>query len=363
MAHPLCGADLTTLSAVFRTGGRPDRIGTSLGIWAAALARWPASALERAVVEPRLPAPGDFPPPLFVLGHWRSGTTHLANLLASGRWRAAGPLDVGLPWDMFGLARLLRRPLERLLPAARFVDRMPVTPDSPQEDEVALAAMAPLSCLHAIYFPREFERLLARALFFDGATPAEIALWEQRLIGFAARLAWRGGGPILIKNPAHTARPARLKRLFPGAKFIHIRRNPLDVFHSMRNFHAELVARFALQAPPADFDPAILSTYRRMMTIFDRETRDWRQDELVEISYESLVAAPLETLAFVYRRLDLQGFPDDLPRFRDYLASVEGYQTNRYRSDPAADRLVAERWAPWVARYAPAPSAATGTGP
>ncbi|MEM9783608.1 MAG: sulfotransferase, partial [Pseudomonadota bacterium] len=79
MAHPLSGADLGTLARVFRDGGGADRALASMAIFAAAAARMPFSLAERAFVQ--LPAADVDGPPLFILGHWRSGTTHLYNLL------------------------------------------------------------------------------------------------------------------------------------------------------------------------------------------------------------------------------------------------------------------------------------------
>jgi hypothetical protein len=45
------------------------------------------------------------------------------------------PIATGLPWDVLGLARLLRLLLERALPPEPFVESLPVRPDSPQEDQ------------------------------------------------------------------------------------------------------------------------------------------------------------------------------------------------------------------------------------
>ena len=70
------------------------------------------------------------PPPLFIVGHWRSGTTHLYNVLSrSPAFGYVPPIATGLPWDMLGLARLLRPLLERALPPERFVDSLPVRPE------------------------------------------------------------------------------------------------------------------------------------------------------------------------------------------------------------------------------------------
>ena len=109
MAHPLSGADPGTILRAFAAGGAPDRWGETALIAAMAMARAPFSALERLAVGPRLSPPAELPPPVFILGHWRSGTTHLYNIMSSDPgWAYVPPFAVGLPWDMFGLGRAFR---------------------------------------------------------------------------------------------------------------------------------------------------------------------------------------------------------------------------------------------------------------
>ena len=65
---------------------------------------------------------------------------------------------------------LLHTPLERALPKHRYIDAIPVTPASPQEDEIALASMTPISFYHGIYFPSKIHEHLRKGLFLEGCT-------------------------------------------------------------------------------------------------------------------------------------------------------------------------------------------------
>ncbi len=353
MAHPLCGADLGTLSAVFGEN-RPDRLGRAAGIWAAALARAPATALETMLVEPGLPLVNEIEPPVFILGHWRSGTTHLTNVLAEAGFAFVPPVEVGLPWDMFGIGRIARPLLERQLPETRWIDHIPVTPTSPQEDEIAIANMSPLSFYHGIYFPKAFDRLIDRGLFFDGCSSDEIARWEARFTLFLRKLAKaQPGRRLLIKNPVYTARPATLSRLFPGAKFIHIHRNPFDVFLSMRNFYARLLEVMALQDVPGDLDidATILRVYARMMTAFDAETAGWGAPDFIEVPYDLLDRRPMEALERIYEGLALDGYAAARPAFAAYLERVKSFPKNAFRGDASAVEAVARHWGPWIDKW------------
>ncbi len=353
MAHPLSGADLGTLVRAFRQGGGSDRPLATAAIWAAALCRAPASSLEALLIDSHLPRREEMPPPVFVLGHWRSGTTHLYNIMSLGAFGYVPPVAVGLPWDMFGIARALRPVLERALPEHRWIDRIPVTPTSPQEDEIAIASMSDLSFYHGIYFPDRFDQLIDRGLFFDDATPDDITRWEQRFTYFLRKLALDQGQPLLIKNPVYTGRVAHLRRLFPGAKFIHIHRNPLDVFLSMRNFYAKLLDVMALQTVPADLDvdATILRVYDRMMTRFVEETADLASPEFVELPYAWLDSDPIGAISHIYGALELDGLDQARPSFEAYLDRLGTFEKNAFRKDAAAAQLVTTRWQPWIDRW------------
>ena len=104
MAHPLSGADIGTLRTVMGEAGRIDRRGAALAIWAAVLGRLPFTTLECILAGRHLPDAADIPPPVFILGHWRSGTTHLYNLMSLGQFGYVTPIAAGLPWTCSGWA-------------------------------------------------------------------------------------------------------------------------------------------------------------------------------------------------------------------------------------------------------------------
>ncbi len=343
MAHPLCGADLETLLRAVGRAGLPSRRLAGAAIAGAVIARAPFSAIEKLVIEHRLPKPRDLPPPVFILGHWRSGTTHLYNVMVkSGDWAFVPPVATGLPWDLFGLGRAFRPLLEKSLPEHRYIDNIPVTPDSPQEDEIAVANMTDLSFYHGIYFPRAFDEFVERGLFFDGCGEAEIARWLQRFVYLMRKLSMhQGGKTLLIKNPVYTGRLAMLREIFPEAKFVHIRRNPYEVFLSMRNFYGKLLAEFALQPfDHVDIDETILSVYERMMDALERDSAGLDPPRFLNLAYEDLDRDGLKTIEHVYDRLELRGFADSRPKFEAYLASVKTFEKNKFSySDEAAEKV------------------------
>ena len=351
--HPLCGADLMTLSQILaQTGSIPSSHWSELlQISASVLGRLPFTFAERALFAVLRPSPAAIKPPIFILGHWRSGTTHLYNILAKDdQFGYVNPIATGMPWEILGLARMIRPLLERALPKGRFIDNIPVEPDSPQEDEIALANMTSSSFYHAIYFPAQFDSLFDAGLFLQDASQTLCQAWQKRFLYFIAKLSYQQGGrQLLIKNPAHTARIALLRRLYPKAQFIHIHRNPFEVFRSTQNFYVKLFEELSLQAyDSVDIDSVILRTYPRMMRALIQESADLPPEQFIEIAYHDLENDPLGTLARLYTQLGWTGWEENQPLFLAYLSSIQNYKKNTYRTDPASMAVVAEAWQPFI---------------
>lgn len=351
MAHPLSGARFSVLRQVLAEAGAVDR-DKLLPIWGSVLGRGPVTALEDQVAKGLRPKE-ELEPPIFILGHWRSGTTHLYNVMSLGEFAYVPPISVGLPAETLTLAQWLRPFLEKQLPDSRYIDNIPVTPTSPQEDEIGLANLSPLSFYHGIYFPERFDWFVNRGIFLDEASDEQVAQWEEAFVLFMRKLdRVFGGKRLLIKNPVYTARPAQLLKLFPGAKIIHIHRDPFDVFPSMQNFYSKLFPVMALQPHDhVDVDGAILRIYDRMMRQFTEQTASLAAPDYVEIPYRVLNDDPLGAMKLIYDTLEIDGFASVEPKFSAYLDSIKGYEKNRFRKADATTDRIADAWAPWLDRW------------
>ncbi|MEE8295331.1 MAG: sulfotransferase, partial [Sphingomonadales bacterium] len=317
------GSSFRNLRALNGLYGKADQ--TAL-FYLSALGRLPFTLIEKVVVGTRRKAVEPVYPPVFILGHWRSGTTHLYNILSkSPRFQYVNPYQAGLPGDFLLLTKLFGPLLKRSLPKGRFIDEVPVTPTSPQEDEFALANMMPYSFLHALYFPGDFFNTFNKGLFFEDVGKKEVGDWQEKLKLFYLKLQIAGPGKtILIKNPVYTARVALLREMYPEAKFIHIRRNPYKIFFSMRNFYAQLLNELSLQPHDLpDLDDHILSVYVRMMEKLERETRGLPKNQFLEIDFETLQKNPLKTIELAYDLLNLGPFGADKKYYQAYLAGIK----------------------------------------
>ena len=284
--------------------------------------------------------------PLFILGHYRSGTTHLHNLLALDPQFAAPTFFQVLNPHTFLTTERLAAPLaDRLVVRRRFQDEVALGAGVPSEDEVALCTMTGLSPYMAWYFPRDGSGY-GRYLTFGGVPDGEIARWKHALTTFLKKLTLKHGRPLVLKSPPHTARIRLLLDLFPDARFVHIHRDPYDVFRSTRHMIRTVQPVFQLQAsPPLDGDDTILGVYAEMYDAYFEQRGLIPEGRLCDVGYEDLVREPLAVVGSIYRTLGLAGFEGVQARLETYLGSISDYRKNRLDDLPEPlRRRIAHEW-------------------
>ncbi len=301
------------------------------------------------------------PPPVFIVGHWRSGTTFLHNLMSRDpAFCFPTILDALRPYDFYPgpLEPISRWVLLRFLPARRPMDDVPLSPGLPQEDEMALATMGAPSLFNCFYFPRRASRIFAEEVLFEGADPTTLESWSNALRYYTAKLAaLNPGRRLLLKNPAHSARIGQLRALFPGAKFVHIHRHPFAVFQSTRKLYHSLLPLTALQDyEPHDIDEHIVSSYPQVMNRLLDGLAELPSDLSTTVSYEDLVEDATGTVERIYRELKLGEFD----RVKPSIAAQAGQAAPRFPSVGDLDQATASRlavlWAPVLTRLGYSPN-------
>jgi hypothetical protein len=129
--------------------------------------------------------------PLFILGHFRSGTTHLHNLLALDPSFAFPTLYESMNPDTFLTGEaFLRMPTQLLLLRKRPQDDVAIGPDTPAEDELAVGLSTLRSPYMGLVFPRDRARYDA-CLILEGHTQREVARWIAGLRRFLQKVTWK----------------------------------------------------------------------------------------------------------------------------------------------------------------------------
>jgi hypothetical protein len=283
---------------------------------------------ETRVFGPKV-ANANIEPPLIILGHWRTGTTHLHYLLGlDERFAYPNTYQVTYPNTFLCTEALSARLGAGLMPPTRPMDNVRMSFQSPNEDEFALCGMTLYSPYVGLVFPRR-QSQYDTFLTFQGVAESVIAQWKAALVFFLKKLTWKYNRPLVLKSPPHTCRIRLLLDLFPNARFVHIRRNPYSVFQSTRHWLRAAGPWWHLQRPdPNQLEAHILRTYKEMYEVFFEERLLISAGHFHEIRFEELEAEPVAQMRKLYEALDLPAFEHVEPVLRRYLASLSDYQKN-----------------------------------
>lgn len=288
-------------------------------------------------------------PPLFIIGHWRCGTTLLHELLTLDKRRTAPTTyECFFPNHFLITERFAVRYLGFLTPARRPMDNMPVGFERPFEDEYALCIMGQPSVYHTIAFPENAQHIDYISL--ENLSKWELKRWKESFIHFLKRITFLRPRQIVLKSPTHTCRIKVLLELFPKAQFVHIVRNPYDVFLSMLHLLNTMFSVYGLKQPKFEtLKEYVFELFNYLHEKLDETKSLIDPHRFYELRYEDLICNPVDQIQDLYENLGLGEFETFLPALKEYLASSANYQPNRFDLSPDLRAEIGRRWG-WVVR-------------
>jgi hypothetical protein len=290
--------------------------------------------------------------PVFIIGHWRSGTTMLHELLIRDPRHAFPTTYECLAPHHFVISRSwLPKLLWWMMPSRRPMDNMPAGWDRPQEDEFALCMLGQPSPYLRIAFPNQPAE--TGSLDVEALSEPAKSRWKKAFLRFIREVTLvNHGRRLILKSPSHTCRIPTLLELFPDARFVHIVRDPCVVYASTINLWKSLYRRQALQEPTFDGLPQmVLETFTAMHARLEGARHLIPRGRFCEVRYEDLLRDPVHRLKEVYRALDLGDFEPARETVTKYLAGVASYETNRYELTEDELDMIRRHWHPIIRRY------------
>ena len=316
----------------------PLRIPRACTITVLSLINSCASLVQRALYGRRIAATPVDPAPLFILGHWRTGTTLLHELLAADERNACPTTLECFAPEHFLVLRCLAPLLGFLLPAHRPMDRMNMAWRIPQEDEFALSIMGHPSAYETIAFPNHQPRQFQH-MDLDDLTPVQLADRDQAYLGFLRTVLYRRPGRLVLKSPPNTCRVEHLSSMFPEARYVYLVRDPRVVIPSTIHLWRSLYYSLGMQQPDYQFmEDHIFERFALLHERFERSRPLIPEHRLLELPFEALIQDPLAELRRLYDHLELGEFDAAEPAVRRHLDSVADFQMGRYA---VSDRLAA----------------------
>ncbi len=290
--------------------------------------------------------------PIFIVGHWRTGTTLLHELLVLDRRHTyPGNYACFAPGHFLLSRRFLAPVLRFLFPNRRPIDNMELTWDSPQEDEFAMCNLGARSPYLTMAFPNRPPQD-QEYLTLESLPPQDVQRWKDTFLWFLKCITFREPKRIVLKSPPHTARIKVLLEIFPEAKFVHIVRDPYVVFPSTVSLWRRLYKDEGFQTPRYEgLEEHVFETLVRMYESFERDRTLIPPGHFCEIRYEDLVADPIGQMRRVYEELGLGGFDEVRPEIEKHMQAKAGYKKNRYEISPELREEIARRWNKYLVKY------------
>ena len=296
------------------------------------------------------------PEPLFLLGHWRTGTTHLHNLFGRDPNHTVPTYyQVVFPTAFLLTGQVVPRLAASALAETRSYDNVKQGWHEAAEDEIALAKLTGLSLYLSFMFPDEAARY-EKYIDFLEATPDERERWKAAFTTFIKKIMVATGNKrVVVKSCPHTARIRMLLELFPNARFVHIHRNPYEVFSSTLHMRSRTDWENFFQRPQREF---VEQRWEHTATIgrriYDRVIEDRElipPENFVEIAYADFVGNELAMLRDIYEQLRLPDWDRQAATLEPYLDSLRGYKRNKLQISEELQEFVYDRWRPVFDTY------------
>ena len=299
------------------------------------------SALEKALFSKSIASADIVSPPVFVLGHWRSGTTLLHNILSQDTKNFCFPntYQVLNPSTFLTTEKFMAPVFDLFSDSIRPMDNVEMGMKMPQEDEFAPMLETLYSVYLSMAFPLNNDHY-QRYLSFDEVDANDREEWKKAFMYFSKKLMLKhpAGNTILYKTPSHTARIKLILEMFHDAKFIHISRNPYQVIRSSQHFFDTAVWKYYFQKPDlAELDNQIIDRYNDLYDTYFKYRDMIPEGNLISLRFEEFELDPKSYIKNIYEQFSIPNFVDVESSLHSYIDSLKNYKKNKL--SPLSDEL------------------------
>ena len=306
---------------------------------------------SRKIKAHQLPAP-----PIFIVGHWRSGTTFLHDLISLDQhFTYPSTLQCFLPNQFLVTGKIFLKLDKFLVPEKRPQDNVTTSFHKPQEDEFAIFNLGHHSPYLRMAFPN--GKLVDNDyLTLENLTDQQVRRWQAVLVHFVKMVSYQQPDkPVVLKSPPHIGRVKFLAEAFPGAKFIHISRDPYSLIPSTVRLWQSLDYIQGFNRPRYETSwlyNYIGDTFETLYQAFEKQRQDIAPENLIDVRYEDLVADTPDVIRSIYDTLDLGDFDSRIAEpLAEYLESQKDYQVNQHELPRELSDLIEQRCLPHLEKY------------
>jgi hypothetical protein len=291
-------------------------------------------------------------PPIFVIGHWRSGTTWMHELLdADSRHTAPNTYECMSPAHFLLTETFVSRWLPFVLPNRRLPDRMAQSWLAPQEDEAAMCNLGMPSPYWKLAFPNQ-PMAADDYVDMEQLPEARRQEWCELLERFLRQVSSRRPQRLVLKSPTHSLRIPLLADHFGGSRYVYMVRDPQRVIPSTLHLWRVMRRSQGLQAARFDsLEDEVFGMFHRLDRAVESARQTLPRDRFATVRYEQLKADPLGELERLYEQLEFGDFAAARDNLVAHLAQVRDHQVNHYEPDPALEDRIRNECAEFSTRH------------
>ena len=301
----------------------------------------PFRLIEHLVFSARIKKQEINPSPVFIIGHWRSGTTFLHQLLSSDKqFGYINFYSAMFPNSFLWTEKHIKPHLNKLCGLFKwkipFFNNIKYDFDFPCEEDTALLNMGCRTSAYWSYaLPQSAIAIFSNTMYFTATNSGLEKEFTHDHLYLLKKISLKFQNKrLLLKSPPNTARIRLLLKTFPGAKFIYINRHPVHLFYSHRKLWNHCLNRYALQEiNQQELDTIIIQTMKNMFLQYKKDKTLLNEGNLYEVNYEELQKDPLAAVKEIYDYLQLPNFIDAERNIRSQIEKTSKYMPFTYQYD------------------------------
>jgi omega-hydroxy-beta-dihydromenaquinone-9 sulfotransferase len=296
--------------------------------------------------------------PVFILGHYRSGTTFLQKLMVSDkRFGYMTNYDSLFPNSNLLFGKRMQFLLQRIINILKiknpfFHNSIVLLTEVCEEDDYLMNKASAYSAYWGLVFPKRWREWLNGSPQFINQKYYQG--WEKEYLKTIKYATFKNKGKqLVLKNPPNTERISALLQLFPKAKFIYIYRNPFHIYYSVRNMWMKAILNYysVQQISDTELDEIIFEHFAYLIDQYEKDKKLIPDGNLVEISYENLKADSFGVIQKIYLVLKLPDFEVTAHSLMNQLESEKDYQNFQYQFSEETLKKIEEKWDKYIRQW------------